>query len=363
MSAGAYTLYVMSNSPYSDKIRVYMRLKRLPFVEVRENLQNRETVLRARTGRTMVPVVITPDDQAMNDSTHITRTLETAHPEPSLRPADAGRRGFDALVEEYADEWIVRAMLASRWLHEPDAQQNRVIIAADMTCGATDVTVEVAKEVFPQGITATLPPMGATKETLAFLLGDLSGLCRDLDLLFAAYRFLGGAEPSVADVALYGQLNQVRRDPTGVRIVADPSLAHLGRWFADVERRAQGTPAELAGDRAPDAVALAPLARRIAGTYLRFSVANTLAIEEAPKGSLAVELAGGFKFTAARAGYNKKCLQALLAELETAYAAAGRLVGGEADRAVLAELGRLGSHLAPFPTLARAAGGPGGASL
>ena len=48
-----YTLYVMSNSPYSDKIRMYLRLKRLPVVEVRENLRNREQVLRARTGKTI----------------------------------------------------------------------------------------------------------------------------------------------------------------------------------------------------------------------------------------------------------------------------------------------------------------------
>src|SRR5438093_476988 len=96
-----YTLYVMSNSPYSDKIRMYLRLKRLPVLEVRENLRNREQVLRARTGRTMVPVVITPADEALNDSTHITRALEAACPAPALRPTDPGRRGLDALLEDY----------------------------------------------------------------------------------------------------------------------------------------------------------------------------------------------------------------------------------------------------------------------
>lgn len=350
MSA-TYTLYVMSNSPYSDKIRTYLRLKRLPVVEVRENLRNREAVLRARTGKTMVPVVITPDDRALNDSTAITRALEAAHPEPPLRPADAGRRGFDALVEDYADEWTVRAMLASRWMHEADAEQNRIIIAADMTCGAPEVDLTAAKTVFPQGITATLPPMGATPESLPFLLDELRGLCRDLDALAARHRFLGGAEPTVADLALYGQLNQTRRDPTGRGIAADPALPHLARWFADVERRADGAPAEHPGATAPDGESLAPLARRIAGTYLRFAVANALALEEAPKGALAVELAGGVTFHAARAGYNRKCLQALLGELETAHAAAGRLVGGTADAAVLAALAPLGSLLDACPAL------------
>jgi glutathione S-transferase len=350
-----YTLYVMSNSPYSDKIRMYLRLKRVPVVEVRENLRNREAVLKARTGRTMVPVVITPADEALNDSTHITRRLEAACPTPALRPGDPGRRGFDAVVEEYADEWVVRAMLASRWLHDADAEQNRTVIAADMTCGVPGIDLATAKDVFPRGITATLPPMGATSETLGFLLDDLRGLVVDLDGVFARHRFLGGAEPTVADLALYGQLNQIRRDPTGRTVVGDPARPH-GRWLADVERRADGDAAEHAADTEPDAETLAPLARRIASTYLRFAVANARALEEAPKGPLAVELADGVPFQAARAGYNRKCLQALLGEVEEAVVAAGRLVGGAADRAIFEELARLGTLLAPYPALHRAAG-------
>jgi len=247
-------------------------------------------------------------------------------------------------------------MLASRWLHEPDAEQNRTVIAADMTCGAPEVELAAAREVFPQGIMATLPPMGATRETLGFLLDDLSGLLTDLDALFAEHRFLGGAEPTVADLAFYGQLNQIRRDPTGRVMVGDPGRAH-GRWLADLERRADGAAAEHAGEAAPDGEALAPLARRIARTYLRFAVANAKALEEAPKGPLAVELAGGVPFQAARAGYNRKCLQALLAELEAAVAAAGRLAGGAADGEIFAELAGLGRLLAPYATLAHACAG------
>jgi glutathione S-transferase len=343
-----YTLYVMSNSPYSDKIRMYLRLKRLPVVEVRENLRNREQVLKARTGRTMVPVVITPAGEALNDSTHITRTLEAACPEPALRPAAAGRRGLDALLEDYADEWVVRVMLASRWLHEPDAAQNRAVIAADMTCGAPEVELGVAKEIFPQGIVATLPPMGATRETLGFLLDDLGGLIVNLDTLFETHRFLGGTEPTVADLAFYGQLNQIRRDPTGRAMVGDPGRPH-GRWLADIERRTDGVPAEFTGDAAPDGEVLAPLARRIARTYLRFAVANARALEEAPKGPLGVLLADGVPFQAARAGYNRKCLQALLGELEVSIATAGGLAGGAADREIFAELA--GPLLAPYPSL------------
>jgi hypothetical protein len=93
----------------------------------------------------------------------------------------------------------------------------------------------------------------------------------------------------------------------------------------------------------------------MAATYLRFTTANARAVDENPKGLFAVELGAGYRFTAARAGYNRKCLQALLAELETALAASGRLVGGEADRIVLAALADAGALLDAVPAVRRAA--------
>jgi hypothetical protein len=187
---------------------------------------------------------------------------------------------------------------------------------------------------------------------LPFLLDDLRGLVADLDTLFERHRFVGGDEPTVADLALYGQLNQVRRDPTGRTIVGDAERPH-GRWLRDVERRADGEPAEHGGAAPPDGEAFAPLARRIASTYLRFAVANAKALEEAPKGPLEVELGGGARFRAARAGYNRKCLQALLGELDEAVAG-GRLVGGATDAVAFRELATLGPLLEPYSRLRRA---------
>jgi glutathione S-transferase len=238
---------------------------------VRENLRNRSRCGRAGNHGAGRHPRRRSDERLDAHHAHLGEA-----PAPALRPADAGRRGFDALVEDYADEWTVRAMLASRWMHAPDAEQNRIVIAADMTCGVPGTELAVAKEIFPQGITATLPPMGATTDSLGFLLDDLRGLVADLDALFANHRFLGGAEPTVADLALWGQLNQVRRDPTGRGIVGDPARPH-GRWLGDVERRADGEAVTHAGEAVPGGEALAPVARRIAATYLRFTVANALA--------------------------------------------------------------------------------------
>jgi glutathione S-transferase len=158
-----YTLYVMSNSPYSDKIRMYLRLKRLPVVEVRENLRNREDVLKARTGRTMVPVVITPGDEALNDSTQVTRRLEAACPSPALRPADAGRRGLTRSSRSTLTSARARDV-ASALAYEPDAEQNRCRGRRRHDARRSGID-SPRRRISSQGITATLPPM-ATSDTL-----------------------------------------------------------------------------------------------------------------------------------------------------------------------------------------------------
>src|SRR5207247_3717761 len=110
-----------------------------------------------------------------------TPVLGAPVPSRGPRAAPPGRCVLAALLEDYADEWVVRVMLASRWLHGPDAEHNRTVIAADMTCGAPEVEVAVAKEMFPPAIMATPPPMGATRETPGFLPNDLGRLGTALD--------------------------------------------------------------------------------------------------------------------------------------------------------------------------------------
>ena len=125
----SYKLYTMQNSPYSDKIRAFLAYKKLDVTEFLENAETRFTVLQARTGKTMVPVVITPDDEAMNDSTAIAAHIENAHPEPPTRWKDPETDAIAMLLEDYADEWLVRIMLSSRWYHAADSAQNAAIIA------------------------------------------------------------------------------------------------------------------------------------------------------------------------------------------------------------------------------------------
>jgi len=348
----AYILYTMDNSPYSDKVRAFLRYKRVPILEHTENAETRFSVLQARTGKTMVPVVLTPDDEAINDSTTITARIETICPTPPTRWKDCVADTIGMLLEDYADEWLVRIMLCSRWYHAEDAAQNAALIAGAMTHGVYGVEFQRAAREFPPTIISTLPKMGATPQNAQSWYAMLTPILEALDRALSRSLFLTGSAPHQCDFAFYGQLNQIRRDPTGSQwIAAGPESvrAWLGRIEGACAPGASAVPVSLV-----DLGALEPLVRLMSATYLRMQVANALAVETGqPEAHADLE---GMQFSATPARYNLKLLGANLDLLETLYGQ-GHVLPVFAERAILAELRPLAAASSPLlasrPTIAR----------
>ena len=339
-----YLLYTMQNSPYSDKVRIFLQYKKLPFQEHTENAETRFSVLQARTGKTMVPVVITPDDKAMNDSTTIAAWIEAATPDPATRWKDPETDAMAMLLEDYADEWLVRIMLASRWYHPADAAQNAAIIACGMTQGVAGLDFQRAAREFPPSIISTLPRMGATPANAEGWYAMWGRILRGLEAALARSLFLTGAAPHQADFAFYGMVNQVRRDPTGHDWVYD-GPAKVNEWMERMEAAATGSlqPVVTALD---DIATLAPLAEEMASTYLRMQVANALAVESGAS-EVQATLADGFAFRAAPAKYNAKLLAANLDTLEGLYGR-GLALPAAVGAPVLRELAPLASAGSPL---------------
>jgi glutathione S-transferase len=349
-----WSLYTMQNSPYSDKIRALLLYKKLPVAEHLENAETRFSVLQARTGKTMVPVVITPDDKAMNDSTAIAAYVEGLVPEPRTRWKDPETDAVAMLLEDYADEWLVRIMLASRWYHPADAAQNAAIIACGMTHGVPGLDFQRAAREFPPGIISNLPKMGATPENAEGWYAMRTRIFAGLDAALARSLFLTGAAPHQADFAFYGQLNQIRRDPTGSTWI-EAAPARVREWLERMEATFCGRniPAPSALD---DLSALRPLVHEMSATYLRMQVANALAVE-AGSAEVRVTLADGFEFATGPAKYSAKLLGANLDILEALYAASRALPTAVAEP-ILRELAPLKAGASPLlekrPALAAA---------
>ena len=311
--SGAWVLYTMQNSPYSDKVRALLRYKRLAVDERIENAETRFSVLQARTGKTMVPVLVTPDDRAINDSTAIAAHVEKTVPEPPTRWSDPVADTVAMLLEDYADEWLVRIMLSSRWYHPADAAQNAAVIATNMTQGLIGLDFQRAAKEFPPGIIGTLPKMGATPQNAEGWYGMLPRILAAMDEALAASPFLAGSSPHQCDFAFYGQLNQIRRDPTGSEWIAR-APARVGEWMSRIEAACTGGAVPVARGLT-DLTSLQALVHEMAGTYLRMQIANAIAVD-AGADHVDTDLVGGFPFRAPPAKYNAKLLASNLDRLE-----------------------------------------------
>ncbi len=103
----AYRLYGAAISLYTGKVRAYLRYRNIPFVE-----ESGSPEIFERVGFRMIPVLHTPDDELIQDTTVIIDHLEARSAEvglggSSVYPARPAQRLVALLFEVYGDEWLV----------------------------------------------------------------------------------------------------------------------------------------------------------------------------------------------------------------------------------------------------------------
>ncbi|MBK7772607.1 MAG: glutathione S-transferase N-terminal domain-containing protein [Sandaracinaceae bacterium] len=89
--------YAWPVSPYSAKTRAYLTFKRIPFVEVAPSAITLFGDIRKAVGAAVMPTVVTPEGQWMQDSTEIIDALETRFPRAPVtprRPSSASPRSY-----------------------------------------------------------------------------------------------------------------------------------------------------------------------------------------------------------------------------------------------------------------------------
>ncbi|MEO1914117.1 MAG: glutathione S-transferase N-terminal domain-containing protein, partial [Myxococcales bacterium] len=98
-----YEFHAFDVSYFSAKVRPALRYKRVWYDEIRADVR----YIKQRTGLAFIPMLITPEDEAWQDSTDIYDRLEARHPEPPLFPATPLQRIAAHLIELYTDEFAL----------------------------------------------------------------------------------------------------------------------------------------------------------------------------------------------------------------------------------------------------------------
>jgi len=97
--------------------------------EMRNKNQSDPATIESRSGTHQVPVLQTPENWMIADTTPIMHMLDGRFPTRRMYPA--GTHGvLVQIVEEYFDEWVARTMVHYRW-HYPESAEFAAHIMAD----------------------------------------------------------------------------------------------------------------------------------------------------------------------------------------------------------------------------------------
>lgn len=215
-SSGEYVVHGLRPSFFTRKVTGFLDYKRLPWWLSPD--AGSIPAAREVGWPGGIPVVATPDEGMIWDSTSVILHLDRRHPEPSVSPP--GPLGFlDLLIDDFVDEWLYRPAIGTRWLND----ENRA-------CGSWEIAREASySTAVPAEIAALLdepppPPTGdAIREFVTAAMGGAMAVAgvdadniwpwmsesvepfqRALDAHLAEHGFLFGDRPSLGDFGIFG---------------------------------------------------------------------------------------------------------------------------------------------------------------
>lgn len=235
----AYRIFSSELSPYSVKVRSFLRYKGRPY-EWLPRRGEAESEFRRIARLPIVPTLVTPDGDVLQDSTPIIERLEAQHPKPSIHPPSATLAFLSALLEEFGDEWGNKLMFHSRWWAEVDqtAAANTVARLRNPSAGPDELK-RIADET-RERMLGRRRFVGSSAANAPLLERWFIELVDLLELHLRSRRYLFGARPAFGDFGLAPELYEAALDPTCGSILRSRGVAVLDWAFRMVEPRNDG---------------------------------------------------------------------------------------------------------------------------
>ena len=267
--ADGYRVIGSEESPYSVKVRSYFRYKNIDHEWMDRAAAGDLFAKHARLP--LVPLVVTPDDTGIQDSTPIIEAMEERFPTPSIHPDEPTAAFVSALLEEFGDEWGNKWMFHLRWAREIDQM---TVSRRFAKRSAPPEKVEETAKAIRERMVPRVWFVGANEVTAPQIEQSFQDTLALVDTHLAGRTHLFGARPAFADFALWGQIYNAGRDPTGGSWVQ--RHANVVQWIERMLNPAAGGDFEPWADLAPTLTPL--LSDQVAGVFLPWSVANAAAI-------------------------------------------------------------------------------------
>ncbi|HEX5379080.1 MAG TPA: glutathione S-transferase family protein, partial [Phenylobacterium sp.] len=204
-------------SPYTRKMLAVLRYRRIPYRFLPPSGRALAGLPQPKVA--LLPTFYLPDEtgalQAVTDSTPIIRRLEREHSGRSLIPADPALAFLDALIEDYADEWLTKAMFHYRWSYEADIAKAAALLPCWRGfCVPDEELAERGRMVADRQI-GRLRYVGSNEVTGPVIEAGYRRFLEAFEAHLTRQPYLLGQRPAACDFAVFGQLTQLAEfDPT-----------------------------------------------------------------------------------------------------------------------------------------------------
>jgi len=226
--AGTYRIIGAEMSPYSVKIRSYFRYKAIPHQWILRNAGS-QAEYEKYAKMPIIPLVVTPEDVGIQDSTPIIDQMERLYPEPSINPDEPVARFISALIEEFGDEWGNKWMFHYRWTRDVD----RISSAGRIARMRGPKASEPEHDAFAGQVRARMVDrvwfVGSNATTAPQIEAGFRDMLELLDSHLESRPYLFGARPAFGDFGLWGQFYELWTDPTAGALI-EGGAPHVLDW-------------------------------------------------------------------------------------------------------------------------------------
>ncbi len=204
-------------SPYTRKMMALLRYRRLPYEFLIGDQAARRSLPQPKVA--LLPTFFLPGEsgeiEAVVDSTPLIRRFEKEFDGRAVVPPDPVLGFLNYLLEDYADEWLTKAMFHYRWHYQRDIDRAGSILPLWRDISQAPATLERRKAQIVDRQVSRLYVVGSNDTTAPVIEASYTRFLGIFDALLQRRPFLLGERPGSADFAVYAQLTQLARfDPT-----------------------------------------------------------------------------------------------------------------------------------------------------
>lgn len=230
------TLFQYEISPFCDKIRRVMNYKNLEYKTVNFSLADTaKGELKKLYSAGKVPV-IKIHGSTLGDSSTIAAYLEKKFPEPALIPEDPKEKALVHFLEDWADESLYFYEIYLRF----NIAKNREKVIPELSKFDNAALQKIAPVAIPHAMKKMLNNQGIGRKALPLILSDIEKHVEAINDWLSGGNWLVGKNITLADIAVYSQLQCINQTPEGSQIIGKkPAVtAWLERVATSTEKQA-----------------------------------------------------------------------------------------------------------------------------